>query len=176
MLGDTTTEVEPRKIAASIDPPGGGRDVAGVIGGFLGADKRVWVTDDVSAPMSSAEWSTAACRLAYRINASVIQVEWNFGRDMRVRAISTSWETLQRVGETLEGVLMPAIHPVRAKQGALLCWPKRSGWAADLGESHRDQSTSNRMQLPLTGTGDTSEQVTTGMASSSRSWAQIGSH
>uniref|UniRef100_A0AAU3HQ07 Uncharacterized protein n=2 Tax=Streptomyces sp. NBC_01393 TaxID=2903851 RepID=A0AAU3HQ07_9ACTN len=70
--------------------------------------------------MSSAEWSTAACRLAHRIDASVIYVEWNFGRDMCVLAIRTSWETLQREGEIPKDVLTPAIHPVRAKQGKLL--------------------------------------------------------
>lgn len=120
LLRDTTTPVEPQKIAVSIDPSGGGRDVAGVIGGFLGDDGRVWITDDVSAPMSSAEWSTAACRLAYRTNASIIYVEWNFGRDMCVLAIQTSWEKLQTEGEIPKNVLMPAIAPVRAKQGKLL--------------------------------------------------------
>ncbi|MFI7414042.1 hypothetical protein ACIBU0_35890 [Streptomyces sp. NPDC049627] len=70
LLRDITTPVEPQRIAVSIDPSGGGRDVAGVIGGFLG-DGRVWVTDDVSAPVSSADWSMAACRLAHRTNASI---------------------------------------------------------------------------------------------------------
>jgi phage terminase large subunit-like protein len=120
LLRDTSTPVEPQKIAVSIDPSGGGRDTAGVIGGFLGDDGRVWVTDDVSAPMSSAEWSTPACRLAHRTNASIIYVEWNFGRDMCVLAIQTSWEKLQNEGEIPKNVLMPAIAPVRAKQGKLL--------------------------------------------------------
>lgn len=103
LIRDTTTKVEPQKIAVSIDPSGGGRDVAGVIGGFLGDDGRVWVTDDVSAPMSSAEWSTAASLLAYRTHAAIIYVEWNFGRDMCVLAIQTSWEKLQRDGEIPRG-------------------------------------------------------------------------
>ncbi|WP_239085378.1 hypothetical protein [Streptomyces halstedii] len=120
MLRDGTTKVEPQKIAVSIHPSGGGRDTAGVIGGFLGDDKRVWITHDVSAAMSSAEWSTAVCRLAYETNAAIIFVEWNFGRDMAVLALETSWETLQRSGEIPEHVLMPMIDPVRAKQGKLL--------------------------------------------------------
>ncbi len=120
MLRDSSTAVEPQKIAVAIDPSGGGRDVAGVIGGFLGDDGRVWVTDDVSAAMSSAEWSTAACLLAYRTNAAIIYVEWNYGRDMCVLAIQTSWEKLQNEGEIPKNVLMPAIAPVRAKQGKLL--------------------------------------------------------
>lgn len=120
LLRDTTTPVEPQKIAVAIDPSGGGRDVAGVIGGFLGDDGRVWITDDVSAAMSSAEWSTAACRLAHRTDAAIIYVEWNFGRDMCVLAIQTSWEKLQNDGEIPKSKLMPAIAPVRAKQGKLL--------------------------------------------------------
>ncbi|MFF0092701.1 hypothetical protein ACFYSF_22445 [Streptomyces canus] len=120
LIRDTKTVVDPQKIAVSVDPSGGGRDVAGVVGGFLGDDSRVWITHDKSAPMSSAEWSTAAALLAYETNASVIYVEWNFGRDMCVLAIQTSWEMLQREGVIPKNVLMPAIQPVRAKQGKLL--------------------------------------------------------
>ncbi|WP_439082084.1 terminase large subunit domain-containing protein [Streptomyces sp. WL006] len=120
MIRDPGLEVEPQKVAVAIDPSGGGRDTAGVIGGFLGDDKRVWITHDRSGPMSSAEWSTAACLLAYETNASVIYVEWNFGRDMAVLALTTSWETLQREGVIPPTALMPLIDPVRAKQGKLL--------------------------------------------------------
>ncbi|MEW2568337.1 hypothetical protein [Streptomyces sp. NPDC047070] len=120
MIRDPGGSVVPQKIAVSVDPSGGGRDVAGVIGGFLGDDKRVWITHDRSGAMSSAEWSTAACLLAHETNASVIYVEWNFGRDMCVLAIRTSWETLQDEGVIPKHVLMPLIDPVRAKQGKLL--------------------------------------------------------
>lgn len=120
MIRDPGIGVEPQKVAVAIDPSGGGRDVAGVIGGFLGDDKRVWITHDRSAAMSSAQWSTAACLLAHETNASVIYVEWNFGRDMAVLALQTSWDTLQREGQIPENALMPLIDPVRAKQGKLL--------------------------------------------------------
>ncbi|MFE8970950.1 hypothetical protein ACFYMR_29660 [Streptomyces albogriseolus] len=49
------------------------------------------MTHDRSAAMSSAEWSTAACLLAYESNTAVIYVEGNYGRDMCVLAIRTSW-------------------------------------------------------------------------------------
>ncbi|MER5890316.1 hypothetical protein ABT160_41360 [Streptomyces sp. NPDC001941] len=120
LIRDGATQVEPQNVAVAIDPSGGGRDTVGVIGGFLGADKRVWVTHDVSAAMSSADWSRAACRLAYETNATIMYVEWNFGRDMAVQALETSWETLQREGPIPESHLMPLIDPVRAKQGKLL--------------------------------------------------------
>ncbi|MGW1989591.1 terminase large subunit domain-containing protein [Embleya sp. NPDC001921] len=120
LIRDQDQGVTPQKIAVAIDPSGGGRDVAGIVGGYLGDDQRVWITHDVSGPMSSADWSTAACLLAHETDAAIIYVEWNFGRDMCELAIRTSWETLQREGRIPATVLMPAIAPVRAKQGKLL--------------------------------------------------------
>lgn len=119
-IRDGITVVEPQRVAVAIDPSGGGRDVAGVIGGFLGADNRVWITHDVSAVMSSVEWSRRACLLAHETNAAVIFVEWNFGRDMCTLAIDTAWKALQGEGRIPAGTLMPMIAPVHAKQGKLL--------------------------------------------------------
>ncbi|MFE4796222.1 hypothetical protein ACFRFL_14165 [Streptomyces sp. NPDC056708] len=119
-IRDGVTVVEPQKIAVSIDPSGGGRDVAGIIGGFLGDDNRVWITHDRSAAMSSVEWSRRACMLAYETNAAVIYVEWNFGRDMCTLAINTAWKALQDEGRIPKNVLMPLIDAVHAKQGKLL--------------------------------------------------------
>ncbi len=119
LIRDGVTEVEPQKIAVSVDPSGG-RDTAGVVGGFLGADNRVWITHDRSAAMSSAEWSTAACLLAYATNAAIIYVEGNYGRDMCVLAIRTSWDTLQREDVIPKDHLMPGVDLVFAKQGKLL--------------------------------------------------------
>ena len=119
-IRDGVTKVEPQKIAVSIDPSGGGRDTAGIVGGFLGADNRVWITHDRSAAMSSVEWSRAAALLAHETDAAVIYVEWNFGRDMCVLAISTAWEALQKEGRIPKKKLMPLIAPVHAKQGKLL--------------------------------------------------------
>lgn len=119
-IRDGVTVVEPQRIAVSIDPSGGGRDTAGIIGGFLGADNRVWITHDQSAAMSSAEWSRRACMLAHETNAAVIYVEWNFGRDMCTLAIGTAWKALQDEGRIPKGKLMPMIDAVHAKQGKLL--------------------------------------------------------
>ncbi|MFF8544973.1 hypothetical protein ACF060_32355 [Streptomyces werraensis] len=112
--------MEPQRIAVSIDPSGGGRDTAGIIGGFLGADNRVWITHDRTKAMSSAEWSRTACLLAHETNAGVIYVEWNFGRDMCTLAIGTAWQALQDEGAIPKGKLMPGIDAVSAKQGKLL--------------------------------------------------------
>ncbi|MFG3274873.1 hypothetical protein [Streptomyces luteogriseus] len=112
--------VEPQRIAVSIDPSGGGRDTAGIIGGFLGADNRVWITHDESRAMSSAEWSRTACLLAHETDAGVIYVEWNYGRDMCTLAIGTAWTALQDEGAIPKGKLMPGIDAVSTKQGKLL--------------------------------------------------------
>ncbi|MFF3441844.1 hypothetical protein [Streptosporangium sp. NPDC002721] len=119
-LRDRGEGAEPQKIAVAVDPSGGGRDTAGVVGGFLGDDNRVWITHDWSGVMSSAEWSTAACRLAHETNAAIIYVETNYGGDMCELAINTSWETLQRDGEIPLKKLKPMVQTVRAKQGKLL--------------------------------------------------------
>ncbi|MFF0134222.1 terminase large subunit domain-containing protein [Streptomyces mirabilis] len=119
-IRDGVTVVEPQRIAVAIDPSGGGRDTAGVIGGFLGADNRVWITHDRTKAMSSADWSRTACLLAYETNAAVIYVEWNYGRDMCLLAIGTAWKALQEEGRIPKGKLMPGIDPVSAHQGKLL--------------------------------------------------------
>ena len=62
--------------------------------------------------MSSVEWSRAAAMLAHETDAAVIYVEWNFGRDMCVLAISTAWEALQNEGRIPKKKLMPLITQV----------------------------------------------------------------
>lgn len=119
-IRDTTTVVEAQKIAVAVDPSGGGRDTAGIVGGFLGDDKRLWITHDRSGVMASAGWSQEACLLAHETNASVIIVETNFGGDMAVLAIRTAWQSLQRGGSIPADALPPQVKAVRAKQGKLL--------------------------------------------------------
>lgn len=84
-----------RKAAVAVDPSGGGRDTAGVIGGHLGTDGRLYITHDYSKAMSSDEWSKAACRLAVDIDADQIIVEVNYGGDMAKLAIRTAWDALR---------------------------------------------------------------------------------
>lgn len=115
-----SAESEPQRIAVAVDPSGGGRDTAGIVGGHLGEDGRLWITDDVSGPMSSDQWSMEACRLAYDIGASVIVVETNFGADMATLVVRTAWAELVRLGEIDGEELCPLIRAVRAKQGKLL--------------------------------------------------------
>ena len=129
LIRDTVTDVEPQRIAVAVDPSGGGRDTAGIVGGFLGEDGRLWITDDRSGVMSSDAWSLAACRLAYEIGAASFVVETNYGGDMAALVLRTAWKTLQdghvdpATGERWSipaDELCPLVRVVRAKQGKLL--------------------------------------------------------
>lgn len=106
------------RAAVAIDPSGGGRDTAGIVGGFLGVDQRAYITHDLTGHMTSADWSRQACLLAYEISAERIVVEMDYGRDMAVLAIRTAWEAL--LGEGLVKGLPPQIVMVHAKRGKRL--------------------------------------------------------
>lgn len=86
----------PTKAAVAVDPSGGGRDTAGIIGGYLGTDKRLYITHDYSGVMPSDQWARKACELAATIDADHIVVEANFGGDMGRLTIRTAWDMLTR--------------------------------------------------------------------------------
>ena len=88
-------DTRPVRAAVAVDPSGGGRDTAGIIGGYLGSDKRLYLARDASGVMSSDAWSRAACEVAIEIDADLIIFERNFGGDMAGRMIRTAWSTLQ---------------------------------------------------------------------------------
>jgi hypothetical protein len=120
LLRDTITPVEPQKIAVAVDPSGGGRDTAGIIGGFLGDDQRLWITHDRSGPMPSDQWARRACLLAHEIDAAIIYCEVNYGGDMVTLAIRTAWKLLVSEGKIPAEALPPKVDAKRAKQGKLL--------------------------------------------------------
>lgn len=91
-----TCNPRPVKHAVAVDPSGGGRDVAGIIGGYLGDDKKLYYTHDRSAAMASDAWSREACLLAAEIDADRIIAEKNYGGDMVGLAIRTAWDALRR--------------------------------------------------------------------------------
>lgn len=123
LLAQRVTPDEAAKVgqvtaAVAVDPSGGGRDEAGIVGGWLGQDKRLYITDDRSGVMSSREWSRAACALAHELGADRIVVEQNFGRDQALLAVRTAWEALAREG-AVTGIC-PRLVAVHAKKGKLL--------------------------------------------------------
>jgi hypothetical protein len=93
---DYTTTVERVKVGVAVDPSGGGRDVAGIVAGFLGDDGRLYWTHDHSDVGSSDWWARTACELAARVDADRIVVESNYGGDMAALVLKTAWKTLAR--------------------------------------------------------------------------------
>lgn len=106
------------KAAVAVDPSGGGRDTAGILGGVLGSDGIVYFTDDASGVMSSERWSRAACILAYRMGADTFLIEKNYGGDMGRLALRTAWDRLS-LEEVVEG-MCPYIREIHAKKGKFL--------------------------------------------------------
>jgi hypothetical protein len=87
---------KPTRAAVAVDPSGGGRDTAGIVGGYLGSDKRLYITHDLSGVMPSDQWARKACELAVTIDADHVVVENNFGGDMGKLAIRTAWDAMIR--------------------------------------------------------------------------------
>ena len=110
----------PVRIGVSIDPSGGGRDTAGIIGGYLGEDGRCAFTHDLSGVMSSDEWARRACTLAADISADVFVIEKNYGGDMALLTLRTAWQALRREQPNKFGPLVPRIVAVTAKRGKML--------------------------------------------------------
>lgn len=125
----------PRTIAVAVDPSGeanGNRDTAGIIGGYLGVDERLYLTHDRSGHYSPADWARRTCELAAEIDADRIIVETNFGGALATLAIRTAWESLRRENPTRYSVFVPRLVEVRAKRGKLLrAEPIAQQWVED---------------------------------------------
>lgn len=113
----TTTAI---KNAVAVDPSGGGRDTAGIIGGFLGADRRVYLTHDLSGRMPTEQWAETACKLAYEIHAEKMLIENNYGGDMARRVVRAAWSDLVGKGEIPAGLLPPSIVMINSRKGKVL--------------------------------------------------------
>lgn len=112
----------PVKAAVAVDPSGGGRDTAGIIGGYLAEDGRLYLTEDATMVGTSEAWARATCELAAAINAEVIVVEKNYGGDMARNVIRSAWDALARE-RSQDGRftgLAPQVKLVTAKRGKLL--------------------------------------------------------
>lgn len=108
------------KTGVAVDPNGGGRDTAGVIGGCQLDDGTVVWTHDRSGNFGSDVWSVRACELAYEIGAGVIVYEHNYGGDQAKLILRTVWKQLSdeavAAGEDDWGPC-PRIEAVHAKKG-----------------------------------------------------------
>lgn len=115
-------------VAVAVDPSGGGRDEAGIVGGYLGADGHCYWTEDRSGVMQAEAWGRAACQLAAEIDADRIVFEGNYGADMARLTIRTAWDALGRewseqhpgASNPYQDRLPPRIVEVTARRGKLL--------------------------------------------------------
>ncbi|MFF1444126.1 terminase large subunit domain-containing protein [Streptomyces sp. NPDC058295] len=106
----------------AVDQAGGAGDThdeTGIIGAGRTDDGNVYVLADRSDNMGADTWGHVACRLAIELQADAFVVEDNFGGDQSAQIIRQAWRDLERSGET-QGLLMPRIIPVHAKQGKKL--------------------------------------------------------
>lgn len=110
----------PRTVAVAVDPSGGGRDTAGVVGGYLGTDGRLYLTHDRSGVMPSDQWARVACEVAADTQADRIIYERNYGGDMVLLAIRTAWDALRRERPDRFGMLVPRLVPVTSRRGKML--------------------------------------------------------
>jgi hypothetical protein len=118
----TPPPAKPVKTAVGVDPSGGGRDIAGIIAGFLGDDGRVYLTHDVSVVGPSEQWSKAVVYLAAEVDAEFIVFEKNFGGDMAGQIIKAAWKTAQQQhpGDARFTRPAPMIRSVVAKKNKVL--------------------------------------------------------
>lgn len=109
---------KPVKVAVAVDPSGGGRDVAGIIGGHRADDGAVYWTHDRSIAGTSDAWSERVAVLAAEINADIIFYEKNYGADLVRRSIATAWRDIH--AGTKRPPPCPRIVPVHGKRGKFL--------------------------------------------------------
>lgn len=131
---DPAHRPEKVKAAVAVDPSGGGRDTAGIVGGFRGTDGRLWYTHDRSGVMDPEEWARQACILAAETGADVIILESNFGGKMVSFSVTAAWNMLRTewikdngereeplpLSECPYGKIPPMVKRVNAKAGKLL--------------------------------------------------------
>lgn len=117
----------PFRVGVAVDPSGGGRDTAGIIGGHTDAKGRLFWTHDRSGVMPSEKWARAACQLAADIGADRIVVESNYGGDQTTALIRFAWRELQQEWEVEHpdepnpfDRPMPFLDPVNSRRGKLL--------------------------------------------------------
>lgn len=114
------TLVTPRIAGVGIDPSGGGRDTAGIVGGILGSDGKFYWTHNRTARMTSDRWSREACLLADEMDADRFVIEVNYGGDQATTLLKQAWDALQREGAIDKRKLCPRLVPVHSRKSKLL--------------------------------------------------------
>lgn len=103
------------RAGVGVDPNGGGRDVAGIIGGHIGTGEKLHLTHDWSGNMQPGAWGRKACELAVEIDADVIYIETNYGGKQATTIVRQAWDALRRdeIDEIRENPGTPAVYTGR---------------------------------------------------------------
>ena len=132
-------DIERQRYGVAVDPAAGGRDLAGVIGGYLATDSRLYLDRDTSRNGHSEQWAMEAALLAAEEHADFVIFEKSglFDHAAARTAFDSAWSAVDRMrrGDTGEfdepdharrAQLLDAMphHPqikmVAAKKGKLL--------------------------------------------------------
>lgn len=92
-------DVERQKYAVAVDPAAGGRDLAGIIGGWLGTDGRLYLSHDRSLNGYSTTWAMEAALLAAEQEAEFVVFEKSglLDKPLIRTAFDSAWDTMQRL-------------------------------------------------------------------------------
>ncbi|WP_367132957.1 MULTISPECIES: terminase large subunit domain-containing protein [Streptomyces] len=110
------------RIVVAVDPAGGESavgDETGIVAAARDRDGHLYVLDDRSGNLGADSWGRETCLLAIELRADAIVIESNYGGDMTRQVVQQAWQELQREQRT-QGMLMPAVQSVVAKQGKRL--------------------------------------------------------
>lgn len=107
-----------QRYGVAIDPAAGGRDLAGVIGGFLGDDSRLYVTHDSSRNGHSEQWGMEAALLAAEHDAEFVIFEKSglFDQSVARTAFDSAWSAVERLQNGQAGEFDEDEHVRRAQQ------------------------------------------------------------
>jgi hypothetical protein len=133
------------RAAVAVDTSAGGADEAGVIGGYRGADSRVYVTDDRSGVMTEVQWARTAWLLVLDTQADDLVWEKNLAPGTMRRSLEAAWRRIVQQVRTLEAAQVQyrvahlnATGEVITNDDALLDYAARE-WAAAEQRLERDE-------------------------------------
>lgn len=112
----TVREVPQGRCVVAVDPAGEGDDEVGVIVAVQGPDGCVYLVQDVSGSMNSAQWPEVVCRASLDHGAGTVVVEGNGVGQAGPRLIRLAWAEGQREGWIPEERLVPNILLKTASQ------------------------------------------------------------
>ena len=118
------------RVVVAVDPSGGEgekHDTAGIVAVGLDDQQHSWFLEDRTAVLSPVQWPREVCLLAYRLAATTIVFESNYGGGMAKQLIVQAWDALKRDVDPATGApflpadaLCPMVKGVAARRNKVL--------------------------------------------------------